>query len=233
MADALHDGPPVEPRPAASVLVIDHRVRPWTVLMMRRPGGADFAPGAYVFPGGSQHGEDLAFEDPLRAAAVRELFEEAGLLLARRQDGAFAREPECDGVRAALANGRAFPEALREAGLEPAFDRLLLLSRWVTPERLRRRYDARFYVAGLPAGQDLHPQPGEVEELIWIDPVRALGPEGPTLVYATRRILESVAGEPDAGRLIDRLRDRSEDPPPITPVITALPDGSGFQISEP
>lgn len=232
MADALHDGPPVEPRPAASVLVVDDQAQPWTVLMMRRPGGADFAPGAYVFPGGSQHGEDLSFEDPLRAAAVRELFEEAGILLARR-NGALAREPECDRLRAALSSGLPFPQAMLEGGLEPAFDQLTLLSRWVTPERLRRRFDARFYLAPLPAGQSLHPQPGEVEELIWIDPVRALGPDGPTLVYATRRVLESVAGERDAAALIAGLRARHEEPAPITPVIEPLPDGSGFQISEP
>src|SRR5438105_9640305 len=64
LAGMLNTGPPVEPVPASSVLVIDHRARPWTVLMMRRPGGADFAPGAYVFPGGSEHAEDRELADP-------------------------------------------------------------------------------------------------------------------------------------------------------------------------
>src|SRR2546427_12486439 len=100
LSGMLNDGPPVEPRPASSVLLVDHRARPWTVLMMRRPGGADFAPGAYVFPGGSRHAEDDGFEDPNRASAVRELFEEVGILLARRHDGSFARDRECERLRA-------------------------------------------------------------------------------------------------------------------------------------
>src|SRR3989442_1688622 len=67
LSGILNVGPPIEPRAASSVLVIDHRARPWTVLMMRRPRGADFAPGAHVFPGGSRHAEDDAYEDPDRA----------------------------------------------------------------------------------------------------------------------------------------------------------------------
>jgi len=184
LADGLHDGPPVEPRPASSVLVIDHRARPWTLLMIRRPGGADFAPNAYVFPGGSLHEEDGAFEDPGRATAVRELYEEVGILLGRRYDGSFARQADCDRLRSALAAGAPFPRAMADAGLAPALDRLALLTRWITPEALRRRFDARFYLARLPAGQVLHPQPGEVEDVIWISPARALQPGGPTLVHA-------------------------------------------------
>jgi len=59
--------------------------------MLRRPGGADFAPGAHVFAGGSVHAEDRLLGDPLRGAAVRELFEELGILLARGPRG-FATE---------------------------------------------------------------------------------------------------------------------------------------------
>ena len=58
----LQDGPPVEPRPSATVIVLRGR-SPFEVLMMRRPGGAEFAPNAYVFPGGSVHAEDHAFGD--------------------------------------------------------------------------------------------------------------------------------------------------------------------------
>jgi 8-oxo-dGTP pyrophosphatase MutT (NUDIX family) len=232
LADRPHHGPPVEPRPASSVLVVDHRARPWTLLMIRRPGGADFAPSAYVFPGGSLHEEDAAFDDPGRAAAVRELFEEVGILQARRHDGSFARQAECDRLRAALAAGTPFPRAMADTGLVPAFDRLALLTRWITPEALRRRFDARFYLARLPAGQAIHPQPGEVEDVIWISPARALQADGPTLVHATRRILESVAEEPNPARLIARVRRRRREPTPIMPVVEPLPDGSGFRILE-
>jgi 8-oxo-dGTP pyrophosphatase MutT (NUDIX family) len=229
----LNAGPPLQPRPASSVLVIDHRARPWTVLMMRRPDGAEFAPGAYVFPGGSRHPEDDRFADADRATAVRELFEEVGVLLARRHDGSFARDRECDRLRAALSQGTSFPDALAACQLTPAFDRLTLLSRWITPEPLRRRFDTRFYLARHPAGQTVHLQAGEVDDLIWISPARALAPGGPELVHATRRILESVAGEANPARLVARLRRRHGEPPPITPTIEALPDGSGFRVLDP
>src|SRR6202043_1558705 len=82
LAGVIHDGPPVKPRDAATVLLV-RGTEPWEVLMLRRPGGADFAPGANVFPGGSVHAEDRLLGDPLAAAAIRELFEEVGILLAR------------------------------------------------------------------------------------------------------------------------------------------------------
>jgi 8-oxo-dGTP pyrophosphatase MutT (NUDIX family) len=198
--------------------------------MMRRPQGADFAPGAYVFPGGSRHAEDEGFEDPHRATAIRELFEEVGILIARRHDGSFARDRECQRLRATLSGGRSFPESLAARELTPALDRLTLLSRWITPEVLRRRFDTRFYLARRPAGQSVQPQAGEVEEVIWISPARALAADGPTLVHATQRVLESVAAEPNPSRLVARLRRRRRDPSPVTPVVEPLPDGSGFRV---
>src|ERR1700738_169011 len=68
LAGMVHDGPPVKPRPAATVLLV-RGAEPWEVLMLRRPGGADFAPGAHVFPGGSVHAEDRLLGDPLPGAA--------------------------------------------------------------------------------------------------------------------------------------------------------------------
>jgi 8-oxo-dGTP pyrophosphatase MutT (NUDIX family) len=201
--------------------------------MMRRPGGAEFAPGAYVFPGGSRHAEDDAFADPDRGAAVRELFEEVGILLARRHDGSFARDRDCQRLRAALSGGNSLAAALAASELTPAFDRLTLLSRWITPEPLRRRFDTRFYLARHPAGQTVRPHAGEVEDVIWISPAGALATGGPPLVHATQRILESVAGEPNPARLVARLRRRRREPPPITPVVEPLPDGSGFRVIDP
>src|SRR5256884_8661531 len=89
------DGEPVTPRPSATVLLIRGN-DPWELLMVHRPGGADFAPGAYVFPGGTVHEDDQVFADELRAAAGRELFEEAGILLSekgREPDWAERRDP--------------------------------------------------------------------------------------------------------------------------------------------
>lgn len=205
LSTAIHDGPPVEPRPSATV-VVARGSAPWQLLMMRRPGGAEFAPGAWVFPGGSVHASDALYPDPVRAAAVRELFEELGVLLARRSDRRFARDRECGLVRERLLAGEPFASALEGLGLTPAFDRLAYLSRWITPLPLRRRFDARFYVTKLPAGQREHPQAGEVVEWRWLSSTDALA-ELP-LVPATRRVLESLAAEPDAAGLIRKLRRR-------------------------
>ena len=99
------------------------------------------------------HGEDAQWPDEIRAAAVRELFEEVGILLARRA-ARFARDADCRAVRSLVESGATFTEALGRRGLEPAFDRLVLFARWITPARLSRRYDARFFFARLPGGSD-------------------------------------------------------------------------------
>lgn len=224
----FNEGPPVTPRPAATVLLIDHAVRPWKVLMMRRPGGADFAPGAYVFPGGSVHAEDAELGDECRAAATRELFEEVGILLARLPSGRFARDRECGRLRELLEAGDGWISSLRELELTPATDRLVFLARWVTPEVVARRFDTRFYLARRPAGQTVHPQPGEVVDWTWTTPANALGPGGLQMVHATRRVLQSLNGEQHASRLIARLRRRAETPP-VLPRVVRRPDG-GFEV---
>jgi len=207
---AINDGPPVTPRHSATVLLVRGR-EPWELLLMRRPGGADFAPGAYVFPGGTVHEHDHASQDEIRAAAVRELFEEVGVLLARHGKR-FARESDSEKVRRLIESGKTFGEALGELGLEPAFDRLVLLARWVTPAQLRRRYDARFFLAELPPNQVIRPQEGEVTDWLWIEPQKALESRDLTLVYATRTVLESVASDKDAARLLSRARRLGEIP---------------------
>jgi 8-oxo-dGTP pyrophosphatase MutT (NUDIX family) len=216
------DGPPVTPRPSATVLLVRGR-DPWELLLVHRPGGADFAPGAYVFPGGAVHDEDHLWGDQIVAAAVRETFEETGILLAR-QGRRFARDAETAALRSAIAEGASFAEAMRSLGLVPAFDRLALFARWMTPAQLRRRFDARFYLARLPAGQTVHPQEGEVTDWLWASPREALRNPDITLVYATHAVLESVAGEPDVDRLFARAR-RLQDVPILEPRMVRTEDG--------
>lgn len=179
--------------------------------MVHRPGGADFAPGAYVFPGGTVHDDDRTWPDEIVAAAVRELFEETGVLLARRA-GSFATDADCEGVRSAVEGGATFGAALRELGLEPAFDELTLFARWVTPKLMRRRFDARFYVARMPEAQEIRPQEGEVTDWLWITPAEALQGGRLTLVYATEAVLESVADAAGAHELFGRARALTEIP---------------------
>lgn len=221
------DGPAATPRPSATVVVARDEPRsPWELLLVHRPGGADFAPGAYVFPGGTVHDDDRSFGDEIRAAAVRELFEEAGILLARK-GRRFARDPDSERLRERTAAGMPFDRALAELGLEPAFDRLVMFARWITPAQLRRRFDARFYLARLPSGQTVHPQEGEVTDWMWISPRRALATSEVTLVYATRAILESLAGSSSVTGVFAWAR-RLKEVPIVEPRIVQTEDG--YQI---
>jgi recombination protein RecT len=196
--------------------------RPWELLLMHRPGGADFAPGAYVFPGGTVHAGDAELRDEIRAAAARELFEEVGVLLARR-GRRFARDADCERVRSLTAAGSSFGAALGECGLEPAFDRLVLFARWITPAQLRRRFDARFFLARMPSGQSIRPQEGEVTDWLWISPEHALNNPDVSLVYATRAVLESVAGN-EVGTLFARAR-RLKEVPVVEPRVVQTEGG--------
>jgi len=221
-AALLHEGEPVTPRQAATVLL--YRQEPdLELLFVQRPGGADFAAGAWVFPGGSVHADDETHPDPHRAAAVRELFEEAGVLFARK-DGRFATDEEAGRVRDRVAQGRGYAQALSALGLAPAYDDLVYFARWITPEVVRKRFDTRFYLAPLPEGQTVHPQPGEVVDWRWAAPSAVLEDDSFNLVFATRRVLESVAAEVRLETFIERAL-ALEEIRPVQPRIIRTPDG--------
>ena len=219
---AINEGPPVTPRPSATVLLVRGR-SPWELLLVHRPGGADFFANAYVFPGGTVHADDSGWGDEIHMAAVREMFEEVGILLARR-GRTFARAAECERVRSIVEGGKTFGEALRELRLEPAFDRLVMFARWVTPRMMRRRYDARFFLATLPPGQEVRPQQGEVTDFVWATPDGALSNPEITMVYATRTVLESVAVDKDAAKLFSRAR-QLKDIPIVEPRVVQTANG--------
>ncbi len=97
----------------------------------------------------------------------------------------------------------------------------------MTPALLSRRYDARFYVARLPAAQVVHPQADEVTDWLWITPERALREPEITLVYATRKVLESVATDEDSNGLFTRVR-RLKNVPIVEPRM--VQNESGWEI---
>jgi 8-oxo-dGTP pyrophosphatase MutT (NUDIX family) len=196
-------------------------------MLVHRPGGSDFAAGAYVFPGGTVRADDMGWGDEIRMAAVREVFEEVGILLARH-GSTFAGQAESDGVRSIVEGGKSFGEALRELRLEPALDSLVIFARWVTPVQLRRRFDARFFLAHLPPGQEVRPQEGEVTDWLWTTPANALANPDITLVYATRTVLESVASDTDEAKLFSRMR-LLEEVPTVQP--TMVQTEHGWEIS--
>lgn len=163
---------PTDPiRPAATILLLRDAqtdASPFEVLMVKRHHQIDFAAGALVFPGGKSHagdhdpawsdhatgwesvGEDAA---ALRIAAIREAYEEAGVLLARDAAGeTYVGEAAID-VRAAVAEDRmAFLDVVRDLGLKLDLAALTIFARWITPPLMAKRFDTWFYVAHAPPG---------------------------------------------------------------------------------
>jgi len=183
--------------------------------MVRRNRRLTFHGGAYVFPGGAVDESDasasfddllegyelddalqrLRLDDPARArghyvAAMRELFEEAGILLARRGCGDWielaGRGDEDERFaahrRAVAAGELAFEHMLREEGLRLGADTLCYFAHFVTPEHEKKRFDTRFFLACTPPGQHARHDEGETTEGRWITPANALA------MYARREI---------------------------------------------
>jgi 8-oxo-dGTP pyrophosphatase MutT (NUDIX family) len=190
---------PAEPRDAATVMVLRPAADSVEVLMLRRPAAMTFAPGAYVFPGGSVDAADFSAEtgwhgpDPaefasrlgatpelaraLVCAAVRETFEESGVLLAGLPDGTLAAPSgeSWEADRAALTAGTlTLAQLLSGRGLVLRADLLVPWARWITPEAEPRRFDTCFFAAALPAGQRATGHQAEADEIAWLRPADAL-----------------------------------------------------------
>jgi recombination protein RecT len=196
---------PVTPRPAATVLLLRDAPQGFEVLMTRRSPGASFAPGAYVFPGGTIDAAD-AQAHPLAArrptqddtrltqaiAAIRESFEELGVLLVRHADGRAADAKEL----AALDRHRSLPEQCHERGLLLAADQVFVLAHWITDRDLPRRFDVPFLVARMPEGQTPVADEAEQFEPVWVRPADALERHKAGsffMIFPTIRTLERLA----------------------------------------
>jgi 8-oxo-dGTP pyrophosphatase MutT (NUDIX family) len=145
------------------------------VFMIRRHTGMLFAGGMYVFPGGVVDAADEVNRDHEQAhafAAIRETFEECGVLLA---SGPELDAPTLDADRLAMIEHRAtFDEVLTRHRSTARPDLLRAWSRWITPEFEPRRYDTHFYVALAPAREDARFVGGEADAAQWVTPARAL-----------------------------------------------------------
>ncbi len=188
------------PLPGAAPVEETVPAAPVDVFMLRRASTMAFTPDAVVFPGGGMDARDLDADvpwggpdagawgramaaSPERAravitAAVRELFEESGVLLATDGQGRFPADGRGDHwacERAAVASRTVpFGAFLAERGLVLRSDLLRLRSHWVTPESEARRYDTYFFLARLPRGQHADGRTTEAVEAAWIAPAEAL-----------------------------------------------------------
>ncbi|WP_062210216.1 NUDIX domain-containing protein [Streptomyces sp. NBRC 109706] len=171
---------PPEPRAAATVLLLrDGREGPEVFLLRRRRSMA-FAAGAHAYPGGSVDPRDGAGEPAALAAmaALRELFEEAGVLLAGPAPGELVDDvsgPDWEADRRALvARELSFSAFLAGRRLVPRVDLLRPWARWITPEFETRRYDTWFFAAALPPGQRGRNASTEADHTAWLRPADAV-----------------------------------------------------------
>ncbi|MFT3900562.1 MAG: NUDIX domain-containing protein [Gordonia sp. (in: high G+C Gram-positive bacteria)] len=184
-------------RDASTVVLVRDGADGIEAFLQRRVQAMAFAGGMTVFPGGGVDERDaeadLAWIGPevtwwaeqfstsptsaqeLVCAAVRETFEECGVLLVTHADGSAPDVAALMPARAALESRElSFAQFLREHDLALRADLLRPLAHWITPKIEKRRYDTRFFLAELPAGQDADAETSEVEEAQWYPAARAL-----------------------------------------------------------
>jgi len=231
---------PAVPRDAATVILLRQVASGVEAFLLRRTAELEFAPGAYVFPGGSVDARDadetmgwagpapadfgsLLDVPPDRAralvcAAVRETFEESGVLLAGPANSSPADlvsdSAALAGDRHALLTGSAsLGEVLGRRGLVLRADLLTPWARWITPEASPRRFDTWFFAAALPPGQTAtaapegHADPGESESGTWLGPAAALEAAQAgeiTLLPPTAVTLGELAGHHDVTGILAR-----------------------------
>jgi 8-oxo-dGTP pyrophosphatase MutT (NUDIX family) len=190
---------PVLPKRAATVMLLKDTPTTPVVHMLRRRASMAFAGGAYAYPGGGVDPRDdehqIRWAGPTRAwwakrlgtddtsaqavvcAAVRETYEEAGVLLAGPTPDTVVGDTtgeDWEADRAALvARDLSFAEFLDRRGLVLRSDLLGVWTRWITPEFETRRYDTWFFVAALPEGQRTRNASTEADRTVWIRPADA------------------------------------------------------------
>jgi len=256
---------PVATRPAATVLLL--RDTPdnggLEVLMTRRSGTASFAPGAYVFPGGGIDALDASPETHAAAdrrpaqgdlhltqaiAAIRESFEELGVLLARHTGGPRKGLMADAHDIAAIDRHLPFAAQCQARGLRLAADSVYLLAHWTGDRDLPRRFEVPFLVARMPEGQEPVADETEQFEPVWVRPADALARHEagqffmiyPTIrtlqrlakFDATQAVLDAVAHEqplwvscPRAGLLGGTEARYMEDEMPFGELALVCPDG--------
>jgi len=242
-------GDGVVPRPAATIVLMRDAEPEPELLLLRRNRSAGFVPGAYVFAGGRV---DAADADPSLwsggvpptepdaaywAAAVRELFEETGVLLARDAEGGFARDASDETLadwRESLLEDEATLGGMLDAlGLRIALDRIVHFAHWITPVAESRRYDTRFFLGAMPPGREASADAREMSDAVWLSPRAALDRFALgrlPMVFPTVRTLESLAGFESVDAALDTLRGQAV--APILPRLVRVDGGVKLVVDE-
>jgi len=224
------------PRTASTLLILRDGPAGLETFMVVRHHEIDFASGALVFPGGRVGAPDvelggrMAPGDPLaafKAAAIREAFEECGMLLARAS-GEDALLPASRVEK--LDRAAPFADLMAREKLVPALDALVPFAHWITPKFLPKRFDTHFFLALAPYDQTLAHDGREAVDSVWISPRQALEEHGRRykLLFPTYRNLWKLSAFSDTASALADARS--------TPVVTVLPEkiavdgGPGLKI---
>ena len=243
MVSTLPD--PVQPiRPAATIIVVREAQQSFEIFMLKRTSRASFASGMYVFPGGRVDNDDhlhkydayrhgpseaqapqvAALGDEWRGywiAAIRETFEEAGLMLAYKNGSLISFDNEdvhahYDAYRVPLHKGDvSLLEICERESIHLAVDHVHFYNRFVTPVGRPRRFDTRFFIASAPENQRGRHDEKETVDSIWLTPEEALERNSAgefDLMNVTRMQLSWLAEYPDKAALLAMSENQTECP---------------------
>ncbi len=245
----MSEKPTVAIRPASTILLV--RDDPsFEVLMVKRHHQIDFASGALVFPGGKTHegDHDPAWADwcvaweaveadqrPLRICAIREAYEETGIILGRYENGElFHGDDWAASVRGEVDRGELpFMDVVRRLGLRLDLSILTVFARWITPDMMPKRFDTWFYVATATDEQLASCDGRETVDAEWIPPLEALrlAQTGErTIIFPTRMNLQLLGEASSAADATARAAGRT--------LVTVLPvveqrEGGGVLVIPP
>jgi len=228
---------PARAVPAATILLLrgDHSVL--EVFMVVRHHQIDFASGALVFPGGKVDPQD---DDPaladfcdgaspdsttraIQVAAIREAYEECGVLLARAAGEsrliAGARLADLEPFRDRINGGKiTFKEFLKQQNVRLACDQLVPFAHWITPEMMPKRFDTYFFIADAPSDQVALHDGHESVDSVWISPTDALAGAASgkyTVIFPTLRQVEKLGHAQSPADAVARARR--------SPIVTVTP----------
>ena len=247
----MSDSAKAAPVPAATVLIVRDGANGLEVFMVKRHHQIDFVAGALVFPGGkvSKGDYDAGLSDfsdgavgwspemrALGAAAIREAFEESGILFAREAGcPVFVTSDRLAGLehyRHPLEKGEiGLIDMLRKERLNIAFDTLAHFAHWITPDNMPKRFDTHFFVAAAPSGHAGSHDGRESVDSIWISPAAAIADRKKwNVIFPTKLNLMKLA---KSKTVADALAAAdAEKPLTVTPWVEQGPDGPILKIRD-